>query len=107
MPVLTLTTAGTRQAFVTPTAGADLPTEFACSRCTVELISGTNVYLGLQKPLGKANTVSSTVYDVVLNSTTPSFTISGDPERNTVYLPNVWWDSDTSTAKIAISPITV
>jgi len=105
MAVLTLTAAGTRQAFVTPTT--NLPTEFACQRCTIEWISGTNIYIGLPKPLGKANAVSSTVYDVTLNSTDRSFTIAGDPENNTVYLPNVWWDSDTSSAKIAISPVTV
>ena len=106
MPVLTLTAAGTRQRFVTPTAASN-PTDVACNRVTIQWISGTNVYLGLPRPKGVANTVSSTVYDIVLSSANPSFTIGPTAECNAVPLTDIWWDSDTSSAKVSYAPVAV
>jgi hypothetical protein len=100
----TLIAAGTRQAFA---AVGSTPTVQFCNRVTVQLISGTNVYLGLQAPIGVGNTVSSIVYNVVLSSAAPSFTIGPFGPGNGVNLADTWWDSDTSSAKVALAPLQV
>lgn len=106
MPVLTLTTAGARQRLVTPSASS-MPTDVACNRVTIQWISGTNVYLGMPRPKGTANAVSSTVYDIVLSSANPSFTIGPTSECNAVPLTDIWWDSDTSGATVSYAPVAV
>lgn len=106
MPVLTLTTAGTRQRFLAvPSSG--LPGTRQVNRVTVELLTGTTVFLGMSLPAGSQDTVSSSVYDVKLTSSLPSFTIGPIGECNSVDLCNIWWDSDTNGATIAIAPVSV
>lgn len=102
MSRLTLAAAGTRQAFSSGT----LPSQLFCNRVTIQLISGTTVYLGLQRPLGVSDTVSSTVNDIVLTSANPSFTIGPMHDGNGVALGSTYWDSDTSSAVIDIAPVT-
>lgn len=106
MPVLTLTTAGTRQRFVTPSDSTQ-PSNLWCNRVTIQWLNGTNVYLGLPRQAGVANTVSSTVYDIVLSASNPSFTIGPTAGLNDVALFDIWWDSDTSSAKVSYAPVTV
>lgn len=104
---LVLSTAGVPQPFYTIVAGS-LPTGVACNRLTVERISGTNIYLGLPRPKGASSSVTSSNCDVVLDAANPSFTVGPMSDGgNAVYLPAIYWDSDTSGAVIAISPVTV
>src|ERR1700730_3081098 len=107
MARLILTNAGSRQPFVTVTA-TTLPTQVACNRLTVQLITpGSTAYFGLQKPLGVADAVSSSINDFVLNDSNPSFTIGPIHDGNAVYLPNIWWDASAGNTAIDISPSTV
>jgi hypothetical protein len=103
MPKLTLDAAGSRE----PLATGTTPTQVFCNRVTIQLISGTTVYLGLQRPLGSSDAVSSTVNDIVLTSANPSFTIGPTSGGNSISLTSVFWDSDTTGAVIDIAPVTV
>lgn len=105
MAVKTLTTSGTRQALAA--ANATTPTLRWCNRCTIQLLTGTTVYIGLPRPLGSANTVSSTVNDIRLTAANPSFTIGPIHDGNGVDLGDTYWDSDTSGATVSIAPLTV
>lgn len=100
----TLTTAGTRQAFASV---GSTPTVQFCNRLTIVWLSGTNVYIGAPGPAGRGATVSSTVYNVVLNSSNVSFTLGPIGDSNNINLADTWWDSDTNGATVALVPLTV
>jgi hypothetical protein len=98
----TLTAAGTRQQLLAvPTDG--LPGARWVNRVTIQLISGT-AYFGVPGPIGLQDTVSSTVYNVTLNTTFNSVTIGPVDQGNGVDLCSIWWDGTTG-AVIALMPV--
>jgi len=109
---VTLTTAGTRQPLVAAATyvvgGMQMPTLRYCNRCSVRLEDPTKTgYIGLQPSGGVSNTVSSTVYNVLLNSATPAFTIGPFGDGNDVDLGSTYVDGDTSGMKFILSPVQV
>lgn len=111
MPILTLTTHGTRQQFMSASDytvnGMPMPTLKYAREIDIKLLTaGATVYIGKQRPRGVANAVDSTHYDIVLNDATPSIPIGYASEDNDVDLGDTWWDSDTDGAQIAIGPET-
>ena len=113
MPASTVPVAGTRKAIRTSTdfgSGLDYgPSRRWCNRCTIQWISGGELYLGLQKPIGVADTVSSTVNDIVLNSSNPSFTIgpSSGEGGNDVDLGGTYLDASVSGTAYRYAPVSV
>lgn len=93
MPVKNVTTAGTRVQLTT--------TRSLCARLTLQWkpanTSTTSIYVGFPGGQGVGNLVSSTVYDLVLNSGNTSVTIGmGQTYGNSIDPTGIWLDSSAS-----------
>ena len=104
----TLTTAGTRQPLVAAADytenGVVMPSRRYCKSCAIRLENIAQIgYIGLQPPAGKSDTVSSTVYNVVLDSVTPEYTIGPFGEGMWIDLGSTYIDGNTSGMKFIIS----
>lgn len=112
MPIKNVTTAGTPEALVTVTAtggGAlsGIPSTHLCNAVTLEYKPANTgkIYVGLPVPLGRGSAVSSTNYDVYLDSTISSYTIGlADGALNSVDLANVYLDVQTNGEGISYAP---
>lgn len=103
MPVLTLTSAGTAQPFVSGIAPSN-PTARFCSRVQIKNEGPGIAYIGANLPLGKSSAVSSTSYDISLQPGDGQMIGWGDDVY--VDLGGMYWDSDTSGNKITFLPET-
>lgn len=103
MPIVTVATSGTEVPLVAATA---LPVDRLCARVSLEWLAANtgSIFVGLPKPLGVGSGVTTTNYDVVLNSTNNSYTIGLGNECNTVDLTTVFIDAGTSGDSVAVSP---
>lgn len=101
---LTLAAGGTAQRFLAVPADG-LPAQRHCNRCGIQLLTaGASAYIGVQGPQGVADSVSSTVFNILLNDSQPTATIGPMGEGNEVDLCLTWWDG-TTNAQIAITPM--
>lgn len=93
MPIKRIGAAGTRERIV----AASTPANVQIARLTIQWLAANagSVYLGFPGPNNAGAIVSSTVYDCILNATTPSVTVGlGETKGNATSLSDVWWDAD-------------
>lgn len=109
---VSLTSAGTAQPLVASADYTDnglvMPSLRYCNRVAIRLVDPTKIaYIGYQVPIGVGGTVSSTVFNVILDATTPAITIGPFDGGNGVDLGATYWDGNTTDMTLAIAPVQV